>query len=80
NGVFPDPALTLAAVDRLVHHATIFEMKVESYRRRSALQENAKEDDRLPSRQSKTHPSLSRSGNQKTMKTLPATINMVTSL
>ncbi|MGH7081416.1 MAG: IS21-like element helper ATPase IstB [Acetobacteraceae bacterium] len=34
--VFPDPAMTLAAVDRLVHHATIFEMNVESYRRRSA--------------------------------------------
>ena len=32
--VFPDPAMTLAAVDRLVHHATIFEMNVESYRRR----------------------------------------------
>lgn len=27
--------MTLAAVDRLVHHATIFEMNVESYRRRS---------------------------------------------
>jgi len=36
--VFPDPAMTLAAVDRLVHHATIFEMNVESYRRRAALQ------------------------------------------
>ena len=32
--IFPDPAMTLAAVDRLVHHATIFEMNVESYRRR----------------------------------------------
>jgi DNA replication protein DnaC len=38
NKVFPDPAMTLAAVDRLVHHATIFEMNVESYRRRAALQ------------------------------------------
>jgi DNA replication protein DnaC len=36
NQVFPDPAMTLAAVDRLVHHATIFEMNVESYRRRTA--------------------------------------------
>jgi DNA replication protein DnaC len=35
--VFPDPAMTLAAVDRLVHHAMIFEMNVESYRRRIAL-------------------------------------------
>jgi len=31
-------AMTLAAVDRLVHHATIFEMNVESYRRRSAME------------------------------------------
>jgi DNA replication protein DnaC len=35
--IFQDPAMTLAAVDRLVHHATIFEMNVESYRRREAL-------------------------------------------
>ena len=28
--------MTLAAVDRLVHHATIFEMNVESYRRKAA--------------------------------------------
>jgi DNA replication protein DnaC len=38
NRIFPDPAMTLAAVDRLVHHATIFEMNVESYRRRTAIQ------------------------------------------
>ena len=42
NRVFPDPAMTLAAVDRLVHHATIFEMNVESYRRRSALEAKRK--------------------------------------
>ena len=36
NTIFPDPAMTLAAVDRLVHHATIFEMNVESYRRKAA--------------------------------------------
>jgi DNA replication protein DnaC len=36
--IFPDPAMTLAAVDRLVHHATILEMNVESYRRRAALE------------------------------------------
>lgn len=34
--IFPDPAMTVAAIDRLVHHAVIFEMNVESYRRRSA--------------------------------------------
>ena len=35
--VFPDPAMTLAAIDRLVHHATIFEMNVDSYRRKAAV-------------------------------------------
>ncbi len=29
--------MTLAAIDRLVHHATIFEMNVESYRRKTAI-------------------------------------------
>jgi len=40
--VFPDPAMTLAAVDRLVHHATIFEINVDSYRRRVALERKQK--------------------------------------
>jgi len=35
--IFPDQAMTLAAVDRIVHHSTILEMNVESYRRRAAL-------------------------------------------
>ena len=42
--MFPDPAMTLAAVDRLVHRATIFEMNVESYRRKAAR--NAKQKHR----------------------------------
>ena len=37
NKVFPDETTAVAAVDRLVHHATILEMNVESYRRRTAL-------------------------------------------
>jgi len=33
SNVFPDPGMTVAAIDRLVHHSTIFELhKVESYR------------------------------------------------
>jgi hypothetical protein len=40
--VFPDQAMTLTAIDRLVHHATILGMNVESYRRRAAL--NCKPD------------------------------------
>lgn len=37
NLVFPDPAMTVAAIDRLVHHARILEMNGHSYRRRTAL-------------------------------------------
>lgn len=47
--IFPSQAMTLAAVDRLVHHATIFEMNVESYRRRTAL-ERKRGPGRPPSR------------------------------
>ena len=32
-----DQAMTLAAIDRLVHHATILEMNVDSYRRKEAV-------------------------------------------
>lgn len=42
DAIFPDPAMTLAAVDRLVHHATIFELNVESYRRKTADKTKAK--------------------------------------
>ena len=38
DSIFPDKAMTVAAIDRLVHHAVIFEMNVESYRRRVALE------------------------------------------
>ena len=47
--IFQDHAMTLAAVDRLVHHATIFEMNVESYRRRAALERKQKGAGRPPS-------------------------------
>ena len=36
SDVFVDAAMTIAAIDRLVHHATILEMNAESYRRRIA--------------------------------------------
>ena len=38
--VFPDETTAVAAVDRLVHCATILEMNVESYRRRAAIEES----------------------------------------
>jgi DNA replication protein DnaC len=36
DAIFPDPAMTVAAIDRLVHHSIILEMNTESYRRKSA--------------------------------------------
>mgnify|MGYP001616397817 FL=1 len=36
DNVFSDPGMTVAAIDRLVHHSTIFELNVESYRRKKA--------------------------------------------
>jgi len=38
NHVFPDKAVTLAAIDRLVHHSIIFEMTVDSRRWEEALE------------------------------------------
>jgi DNA replication protein DnaC len=38
NRVFPDHAMMIAAIDRLVHHSIICEMNVESFRRRGALE------------------------------------------
>ena len=47
NRVFPDQAMTVAAIDRLVHHATILEMNGESFRRRAAARrQSAKVDGR----------------------------------
>jgi len=38
TNVFPDKAITLAAIDRLVHHSVIFEMTVKSKRWEEALE------------------------------------------
>lgn len=40
--IFVDSAMTVAAIDRLVHHASILEMNVESYRRRNAEQKRTR--------------------------------------
>ena len=47
--IFSDQAMTLAAIDRIVHHATILEMNVDSYRRKEAV-DNARGPGRPPTR------------------------------
>lgn len=73
--IFPDPAMTLAAVDRLVHHATIFEVNVESYRRKAAKLRRAGPG-RPPGRATIIENNrLSPSDNQTDTNLSPATIN-----
>jgi DNA replication protein DnaC len=36
--IFPDSMMTVAAIDRLIHHATIIELEGESYRKRQQLE------------------------------------------
>ena len=48
NRIFPDHAMMIAAIDRLVHHSIIFEMNVESYRRRGALDRKNRALDKPP--------------------------------
>ena len=43
--IFYDKAMTLAAIDRRVHHATIVEMNVESYRCKAALKHKRSKGD-----------------------------------
>lgn len=38
--IFPDPMMTVAAIDRLIHHATIIEVVSDSYRRKEALRQS----------------------------------------
>ena len=64
--------MTLAAVYRLVHHATIFEMNVESYRRKTAIQRQTGPG-RPPTRATITESvNLSRHDNQVAETRLPA--------
>jgi DNA replication protein DnaC len=35
--IFPDTMMTVAAIDRIIHHATIIEIQGESYRKKQSL-------------------------------------------
>ena len=48
NKVFPNPAMTIAAIDRLVHHSDVIEMNVESYRQRAATSRKARSAPKQP--------------------------------
>jgi DNA replication protein DnaC len=37
DNIFPDTMMTVAAIDRIIHHATIIEIEGESYRRKQSL-------------------------------------------
>jgi DNA replication protein DnaC len=37
DSIFTDSMMTVAAIDRLVHHATILEIKAESFRKQAAI-------------------------------------------
>ena len=46
DNVFPDPGMTVAAIDRLVHHSTIFKLhQVESYRGKQAARQQKTQRD-----------------------------------
>ena len=36
DAIFPDSMMTVAAIDRLVHHANIFEFQAQSFRKQAA--------------------------------------------
>ena len=39
DNIFPDSMMTVAAIDRLIHHATIIELEGESYRKQQQLKQ-----------------------------------------
>lgn len=48
DAIFPDSVMTVAAVDRLVHHASIIEIQAESFRKQAALQRSSHHHDQKP--------------------------------
>jgi DNA replication protein DnaC len=43
DSIFPDEMMTVAAIDRLVHHANLIEVRSDSYRRKVAMQQMERE-------------------------------------
>ena len=41
DNIFTDATMTVAAIDRVVHHSVILEVEAESYRKRHAIAQNA---------------------------------------
>lgn len=46
--IFTDSTMTVAAVDRLVHHAVILEIQAPSFRQQAALQRSSSTDQKQP--------------------------------
>jgi DNA replication protein DnaC len=42
DSIFGDNMMTVAAIDRLVHHSKIYQLEGESYRKKHAMQSNPK--------------------------------------
>ena len=75
NKVFPDPAMTIAAIDRLVHHSVVVEMNVESYRQRAATTRKGRHSHQArPRPDSKHHTGLNTRLTQRRTCRLPAAI------
>ena len=43
DSIFPDEMMTVAAIDRLVHHANLIEVRSDSYRRKAAMRQMGRE-------------------------------------
>ena len=46
--IFADATMTVAAIDRLVHHATIIEIQTQSFRQKTALARSTSSDSHPP--------------------------------
>ena len=47
--IFTDTSMTVAAIDRVVHHSMIFDVDADSYRKRQAIKQNLGKDFAAPS-------------------------------